>query len=115
MNISKLRFRMPNPPMHHARAGRLGGTRSRRVLSPDAARAMVQVREARRLFRKFHGRCFWWVPENLIVTRERVPWVATYLRRYGGRAEWRAAMRLEQLNTPAPLGIVSDSASDTCR
>ena len=70
---------------------------------------MVQVREARRLFRVHHGRCFWWVPETLIVTRDQVAWVATYLRRYGGRDEWRAAARLEALSAPR------DGAGVECR
>jgi hypothetical protein len=52
---------------------------------------MVQVREARRLFRLYRSHCFWWAPETLSVTRDQVAWVATYLRRYGGRDAWRAA------------------------
>jgi hypothetical protein len=62
---------------------------------------MVQVREARRLFRLHHGHCFWWVPETLSVTRDQVAWVATYLRRYGVRDAWRSATKLEALAPPA--------------
>ena len=58
--------------MSTADAGRLGGRKSRRRLSPDQARAMVRIREARKLFRAYHSRCFWWAPSDLVVSFERV-------------------------------------------
>ena len=90
---------MPEP-MSTADAGRLGGRKSRRRLSPDQARAMVRIREARKLFRAYHARCFWWAPADLVITIERVPWVAEHLRKHGGRMEWRLAARLE---APSPF------------
>jgi len=88
---------MPEP-MSTADAGRLGGRKSRRRLSPDQARAMVRIREARKLFRSYHARCFWWVPSDLVITLERVAWVADHLRKRGGRLEWRLAARLDALS-----------------
>lgn len=88
------------PIMSHAmttaEAGRLGGLRSRRHLSPDAARAMVRVREARRLYRAYYDTCFWWAQLDLRISAADVAWVADGLRKHGGRAAWRAAARLER-------------------
>lgn len=86
-------------PMSTADAGRLGGQKSRRRLSPDQARGMVRIREARKLFRAYHARCFWWTPADLVITRERVAWVADHLRKHGGRLEWRLAARLDAPST----------------
>jgi hypothetical protein len=86
--------------MTTADAGRLGGLRSRRTLSPESARAMVCVREARKLFRVNYLTCFWWARPDLVIGIEEVPWVADGLRKHGGRAEWRAAARLEQMLLP---------------
>ena len=96
-------------PMSTADAGRLGGHKSRRHLSPDQARAMVRIREARKLFRAYHARCFWWAPADLVITPERVAWVADHLRKHGGRLEWRLAARLEvpSLVTPSSSTGVS--------
>jgi len=78
---------------------RIGGRKSRRLLSPDQARAMVRIREARKLFRACHARCFWWAPADLVITPDRIAWVADQLRKHGGRVEWRLAGRLE---APSP-------------
>lgn len=86
--------------MTTAEAGRLGGRRSKRHLSAHAARAMVGVREARKLFRTNYIRCFWWARPDLVVGIEDVAWVADGLRKHGGREEWRAAARLEQMLMP---------------
>lgn len=83
--------------MTTAEAGRLGGLRSRRVLSREHARAMVCVREARKLFRTHYLTCFWWARSDMAIGLPQVLWVADGLRKHGGRAEWRAAARLEQL------------------
>ena len=87
--------------MTTAAAGRLGGLRSRRKLSAEGARAMVGVREARKLFRANYTTCFWWVRPDLVIRAGDVPWVADSLRKYGGRDAWRAAARLEQMLKPA--------------
>lgn len=86
--------------MTTAEAGRLGGLRSRRQLSANSARAMVCVREARKLFRANYLTCFWWARPDLIIRVGDVAWVADGLRKYGGRAAWRAAARLESMLIP---------------
>ena len=86
--------------MTTADAGRLGGLRSRRTLSAESARAMVCVREARKLFRANYLTCFWWARPDLVIGIAEVPWVADGLRKHGGRVAWRAAARLEQLLLP---------------
>jgi hypothetical protein len=77
-----------------AEIGRRGGRRSRRALSPEAARQMVRVREARRAFRAFHARCFWSSPRDLAITAADLPWVAQRLKTYGGREGWRIGSSL---------------------
>lgn len=74
--------------------GRKGGRRSRRSLSSEEARQMVRVREARRLYRMFHDRCFWNAPSDLLIGRDDIDWVARKLRENGGRAGWVAAYKL---------------------
>lgn len=86
--------------MTTAEAGRLGGQRSRRTLSAENARAMVAVREARKLFRANYPTCFWWSRPDIVIRIGDVAWVADGLRKYGGRDAWRAAMRLEQMLLP---------------
>ena len=87
--------------MTTAEAGRLGGLRSRRELSAESARAMVAVREARKLFRTNYITCFWWARQDLIIHVADVAWVADGLRKHGGREAWRAAARLERIMTPS--------------
>ena len=82
--------------MTTAEAGRLGGLRSRRHLSAEAAREMVRVREARKLYRAYYDTCFWWAQPDLRIRAADVAWVADGLRKHGGRAAWRAAARLER-------------------
>ena len=77
-----------------AEIGRRGGRRSRRRLEPEQARAMVRVREARRAFRRFHARCFWSCPPNLVIGASDVAWVAEQLMRHGGREAWVNGARL---------------------
>jgi hypothetical protein len=77
-----------------AAIGRRGGKASKRDLSPESARAMVRVREARRAYRRFYARCFWSYSPDLKITAGDVAWVAEQLRRHGGREAWHVAARL---------------------
>jgi hypothetical protein len=77
-----------------AAIGARGGRKSRRTLSPQAARDMVRVREARRAFRRFRTTCFWSYRPDLVIRSEDVPWVAEQLRKHGNREAWRVAARL---------------------
>ncbi|MDH3524849.1 MAG: hypothetical protein OES32_14795 [Acidobacteriota bacterium] len=74
--------------------GRRGGRKSRRVLDPETARAMVRVREARRAYRRFHAECFWSFDPAYPVGPADVAWVAAQLRKHGGRDAWLVARRL---------------------
>jgi hypothetical protein len=71
-----------------------GRERSRRHLSPDNARNMVRVREARRAFKVFRAQCFWYLREDLNVTLADIPEIADGLRRNGGRKGFLLAARL---------------------
>jgi hypothetical protein len=77
-----------------ARIGARGGRKSRRRLDPDAARAMVKVREARRAFRRYRATCFWSYRPDLEITLADVPWVAEQLMKHGDREAWRIGARL---------------------
>ena len=77
-----------------AEIGRRGGRKSRRKLDPETARAMVRVREARRLYRRFHAECFWSFDPDYPIGPSDVTWVAEQLRKHGGRDAWQAAERL---------------------
>ncbi len=74
--------------------GRRGGRKSRRVLDPATARSMVQVREARRAYRRFHAECFWSYDPDLRIEIGDVAWVADQLMRQGGREAWLVGARL---------------------
>jgi len=74
--------------------GRKGGTKSRRSLSPEAARDMVRVREARRIFRKYHAHCFWYMRPDLDVNIEDIPELVRGLRQNGGRQGFFIAAKL---------------------
>lgn len=74
--------------------GRRGGRKSRRSLAPDAARAMVRLREARRAYRHFHTQCFWSYDPQYHITLRDIPWVAEQLMKFGGRAGWETGARL---------------------
>ena len=77
-----------------AEIGRRGGQKSRRTLDPETARSMVRVREARRMYRRFHARCFWSFNPDYCIGSSDVPWVAEQLRKHGGRDAWEAAEKL---------------------
>lgn len=77
-----------------AEIGRRGGKRSKRVLTPEAARDMVRVREARKAFKRFHTLCFWYTPPDLTIGKDDVAWVAETLKKNGNRDAWEVAERL---------------------
>ena len=71
-----------------SKIGSRGGRTSRRELTPETARGMVRLREARRAFREFHASCFWSTDPGYLVTTTDIPWVAERLMTYGGRRGW---------------------------
>ena len=77
-----------------AEIGARGGRKSRRTLNPDAARAMVRVREARRGFRRFRTTCFWSYRPDLVIGADDVPWVAEQLMKNGNREAWQIGAKL---------------------
>jgi hypothetical protein len=77
-----------------ARIGRKGGSKSRRRLSPEEARNMVRVREARRAFRNYHAQCFWYMKGDMAVTLADIPEIARGLRQNGGRQGFLLAAKL---------------------
>lgn len=77
-----------------AEIGARGGRKSRRALTPDAARAMVRVREARRAFRRFRTSCFWSFRPDLVIGTNDVSWVAEQLMKHGNREAWRIGAKL---------------------
>ena len=79
---------------YFAALGRKGGRKSRRHLDPEAARAMVRVREARRAYNQFHTTCFWSYDPAYLPTKDDVSWVADMLMKHGGREAWAVAAKL---------------------
>lgn len=77
-----------------AEIGRRGGRKSRRVLAPETARGMVRLRDARRAFRRFHAECFWSCDPDYRIRPVDVAWVASQLRKHGGRDAWEIASKL---------------------
>lgn len=77
-----------------ATIGARGGRKSRRVLDPATARAMVRVREARRAFRRFRSTCFWSYRPDLVIGVDDIGWVAEQLMKNGNREAWRVGARL---------------------
>ena len=77
-----------------AEIGRRGGRKSRRALDPETARTMVRVREARRVYRRFHAECFWSFDPAYRIGPSDVVWVAEQLRKHGGRDAWEVAAKL---------------------
>ena len=78
----------PTVKQYLAEIGRIGGRKSRRTLTPDAARRMVAVREARRAYRRYYASCFWSHPPDLEIGVEDVAWVARQLMKHGNREAW---------------------------
>ena len=85
---------MPELRRYLAEIGSRGGRKSRRALSPEAARDMVKVREARRAFRRFRATCFWSYRSDLVIHSADVPWVAEQPMKHGNREAWRVAAKL---------------------
>jgi len=77
-----------------SRIGSKGGRKSRRVLDSQTARRMVQVREAKRAFRRFHTQCFWSFDPDYVVSERDISWIADALMRHGGREGWEIGARL---------------------
>ncbi|NLB66783.1 MAG: hypothetical protein GX803_09975 [Lentisphaerae bacterium] len=77
-----------------AHIGRKGGLKSRRELSSNDARNMVRLREARRAYRRYHARCFWYMKEDLAITLRDIPMIAKGLRQHGGWEGMRLAEKL---------------------
>lgn len=77
-----------------AEIGRRGGLKSRRHLAPEAARAMVAVREARRAYRRFHSECFASMPADRQVTQNDLAWIAEQLVRHGGESARAVGRRI---------------------
>jgi hypothetical protein len=77
-----------------AEIGRRGGRKSRRQLTPDQARSMVKVREARRAFARFRVSCFWSFDPDYRITTNDVRWVADELMKHGNREAWEVGRRL---------------------
>jgi hypothetical protein len=77
-----------------AAIGQRGGRASRRVLSPEQARSMVKLREARRAYRQFYAHCFWSYDPDLKIAAADVPWVAEQLMKHGGRKAWEIGAKL---------------------
>ncbi|MCB0343222.1 MAG: hypothetical protein H6626_15060 [Pseudobdellovibrionaceae bacterium] len=74
--------------------GRKGGLKSRRKLTPDQARKMVLVRDARRAYRKYHSQCFWSYDPELKIGLNDVKWVGEQLMKHGGRDTWLIGAKL---------------------
>ena len=74
--------------------GRRGGSKSRRTLDSETARAMVRLREARRAYRRFHPNCFWSFDPEYLVKASDLQWVIEQLRKHGGREAWETAGKL---------------------
>ena len=74
--------------------GRRGGTKSRRTLSPQTAKDMVRLREARKAYRRFQTSCFWSYDPNRIIGANDIPWIVEQLKRNGDRRAWGTASRL---------------------
>ena len=77
-----------------AHIGRKGGKKSRRALSPQEAKNMVLVREAKRAYKTFYALCFWSFDPNYVIKLEDVSWVADQLRKNGNRKAWEKASYL---------------------
>jgi len=83
-----------NVKAYLAEIGRRGGLKSRRALDPETARRMVCVREARRVYRRFHAKCFWSFDPDYCIGPSDIAWVVEQLRKHGGRDAWEAAGKL---------------------
>ena len=79
---------------YFSKIGRKGGRKSRRKLSSSEAREMVKVREARKMYRKFHTQCFWSFDPAYLITSKDLDWVVQQLKRHGDQSAWEAGEKL---------------------
>lgn len=86
----------PQTRKYLAEIGRKGGLKSRRTLSPEAARQMVKIREARRAYARFHTQCFWSYKQDLVISAADIPWVAEQLMKHGNRQAWLVGAALRR-------------------
>ncbi len=77
-----------------AEIGARGGRKSRRALTPSAARSMVRIREARKAFKRYRTRCFWWADPSLRIGADDVAWVAEQLMKHGDREAFQLGAKL---------------------
>lgn len=85
-----------NIAQYLAKIGRNGGKKSRRVLRPGDAKDMVKVREAKRAFKNFYSQCFWSFNKDLVISKDKINWVAEQLKKNGNRNAWEIAKKLCQ-------------------
>ncbi|MBM4144384.1 MAG: hypothetical protein FJ225_12450 [Lentisphaerae bacterium] len=90
-----------------AAIGRKGGAKSRRRLSSEAARDMVRVREARRLFHltelmeEYREQCLWFLrPDYVPKTSSEIVKVLDLIERYGDRAGYERAEEIKAWLSP---------------
>ncbi len=77
-----------------SKIGQKRGLKSRRTLDPKTARLMVDLREARRAFKKYYNQCFWSSPSDYIVKSKDIQWVAKQIMTHGGREGWKIGAKL---------------------
>lgn len=74
--------------------GRQGGRRSRRTLTPEQARNIVLLQEARRAYKLLHAQRFRSFDPHHVITMKDIPWVASRLKEFGGRRGWEWGAKL---------------------
>jgi hypothetical protein len=77
-----------------AEIGKKGGRKSRRLLTPQAAKKMVRIREAKRAFRNFHTQCFWSYDPHYPVGEKDIAWIVHELKKNGGREGFHLGEKL---------------------
>jgi len=77
-----------NVKKYLSQIGRIGGRKSKRVLTSEQSKEMLLVREARRAYKKYYSQCFWSFDPNLIIQKNDVRWVAEQLLKNGNMKLW---------------------------
>jgi hypothetical protein len=85
-----------------AEIGSRGGKKSRRVLTPEQARRMVAVREARRAFRRHSAEYFWSYRSDAKIEQEDIPWVVRGMQTEGDRRAFEWGRKIRRLLREAP-------------
>ncbi len=80
-----------------AAIGSRGGKKSRRGLTPEQARRMVAVREARKAYHEYRSQCFWSYRSDARIRWEDVSWVVEGLMTEGNRQAFETARRIKRL------------------